>query len=136
MPEPEPTRDELLAEIRRLRDHLDARAAATGADEAARHDAGQLESRHRAVIEDQRLVCRYRPDGTLGVVGDAYCRYFGRPVGDLVGRSLLSLVAEPDRERVRQHIAALGPSNPVEMIECRVIAASGEVRSQDRKSVV
>src|SRR5215471_16532406 len=64
---------------------------------------GGYRSRLRAVTEDQRLVCRWRPDGTLTFVSDAYCRYFGLSVEQLIGRSLLTFVAEADRDRVREH---------------------------------
>jgi PAS domain-containing protein len=36
----------------------------------------QSEARYRAIVEDQtELICRFKPDGTLTFVNDAYCRY-------------------------------------------------------------
>ena len=89
---------------------------------------GGYRSRLRAVTEDQRLVCRWRPDGTLTFVSDAYCRYFGLSAEQLIGRSLLTFVAEADRDRVREHMASLSVANPVEAIEYQITAASGELR--------
>jgi PAS domain S-box-containing protein len=86
--------------------------------------------RYRAITEDQRLVFRWRPDGTLTFVSDAYCRYFGLSADRWLGRSLLSVVADADRERVSRHMASLSVTNPVEAIECRVIIPSGEARWQ------
>jgi PAS domain S-box-containing protein len=91
-------------------------------------DASSLEPRHRAVIEDQRLVSRWLPDGTLTFVSDAYCQHVGRARLDLLGRSFLSLVADADRQRLQSYIRSLGPSRPVGIFEHRVIGAAGETR--------
>ena len=78
--------------------------------------------------EDQRLVCRWLPDGTLTFVNDAYCRYFGKRRDELIGRSFLPLVAETDRARVLAHLRALGPHNPAGILEHRVVGPREEVR--------
>jgi len=97
--------------------------------EEQHHPGGaSLEPRHRAVIEDQRLVSRWLPDGTLTFVSDAYCRHFGRVRADLLGRPFLPLVAEADRERLQTYIRSLGPARPVGILEHGAIAAAGETR--------
>jgi hypothetical protein len=121
------TRDDLLAEVCRLRSRV-ADLERPPADAPSLADSGQLEFPRPTVVEDQRLVCRWRPDGTLTFVSDGYCRDLGWSAEELVGRSLLSLVAEPDRDRAGQHMARLSASNPIEMLQCRMLTASGEVR--------
>jgi PAS domain-containing protein len=37
------------------------------------------EARYRSVVDSQsELICRWRPDGTLTFVNEAYCRYFDK----------------------------------------------------------
>ncbi len=121
------TREELIAELRELRRRV-VDAAPPTPEEARPADVPWLELRHRAVTEDQRLISRWLPDGTLTFVSDAYCRYFGKTREDLIGRSFLPLVAEADREQLRAYIASLSPSDPVRMLEHRVIGPGGETR--------
>jgi two-component system cell cycle sensor histidine kinase/response regulator CckA len=121
------TREELIDELRELRRRL-VDESPSAREEQRPGDALSLEPRHRAVTDDQRLVSRWLPDGTLTFVSDAYCRYFGKTREDLLGRSFLPLVAEADRERVGTYLASLGPPNPVGILEHRVIAARGETR--------
>jgi len=87
------------------------------------------EARYRAIVEDQtELICRFRDDGTITFVNDAYCRYFAKHYEELVGRSFLPLIPEEDHAKVRAHFAALSPEHPVATHEHRVIAPNGEVR--------
>jgi PAS domain S-box-containing protein len=79
-------------------------------------------------VEDQRLMWRCRPDGTLTFVNDAWCRYVGRDRATLIGRSAAMLVAEAHRAQVREHLGALGPDNPAAILEHQVLAADGEPR--------
>ena len=115
-------REELIGELQELRRRL------VEAGEPRPADARSLDPRHRAVTEDQRLVSRCLPDGTLTFASDAYCRYFGKTREELIGRSFLPFVAEADRERLLTHVASLGVSNPVGILEHRVISRDGAIR--------
>jgi len=88
----------------------------------------QLDVNQRAVVEDQRLVSRWRPDGTLTFVNDVYCRYFARRRDELVGGSFLSHVVEADRVRVLEHVGTLGAPNPAGILEHRVTGPAGDIR--------
>jgi PAS domain S-box-containing protein len=91
----------------------------------------ESEKRYRSVVESQtELICRWRPDGTLTFVNDAYCRSFGLSRKELIGHSFLTLIPQDERERVRQHIATLNGDNPVTTFENRVIARGGKTRWQ------
>ena len=89
----------------------------------------EIEAFYHALAKDQEeLVCRYRPDGTLDFVNESYCRYFGKSYRQLVGRNLMPLMPDGDRRQVIDQITALSLENPVTMIEHRVILPNGEIR--------
>jgi anti-anti-sigma factor len=47
------------------------------------------EEHYQAIVEHQtELVARFRPDGTLTFVNDAFARYFGQPQATLVGQTI------------------------------------------------
>lgn len=55
---------------------------------------------YRDLIETQtELICRYRPDGTLTFVNEAYCRYFGATRGELLGRKFFDLLPVESSKR-------------------------------------
>ena len=91
----------------------------------------ESESRYRAVVEDQaELICRFGGGTTITFVNDAYCRYFGRTKDDLVGRSFMDLIPEPEHERMRRHLDSFTPQRPLGVVEHRVTLATGEIRWQ------
>ena len=52
--------------------------------------------KYRAVVEDQvELICRFVPDGTITFVNRAFCQFYGKTSEEVVGKSYLSLIAEP-----------------------------------------
>jgi PAS domain S-box-containing protein len=122
------TKKQLLAELRALREELVEFRRAVPSEQRASAEAAGRDARHRAVAEDQRLVCRWRADGILTFVSDAYCRYFGKRRDELIDRSFVPLVAEVDRARVLEHVRGLGVHNPAGILEHRVIGPEGQVR--------
>lgn len=65
------------------------------------------EQRYRMVVETQPdLLCRCLPDSTLTFVNDAWCRFFGRPREQLIGRKILDFLPANIHERVLLHFAA------------------------------
>ena len=104
------------------------RAAVQRADEA---HAGieASEQRYRAVVEDQaEYICRALPDGTILFVNPAYCRLYGKPADELVGRNYFLDIPEDEHEHVRQSTARLTPDEPTQTIINPTIAAGGEIR--------
>lgn len=86
------------------------------------------ELRYRAIVEDQsELICRSLPDGRLTFVNQAYCRYFGKTVDELIGQSFMPLIPEADRAYVEQQLRSLSPAQPSTTYEHRVLRDSGEV---------
>lgn len=89
------------------------------------------QARYRAIAEDRNeLVCRFKKDGVLTFVNDAYCRCFGKTRQELVGSNLFSFILEQDRDRVLRYISALSPNNPAVTCERRVLGADGRVHWQ------
>ncbi len=86
---------------------------------------------YRSVIEDLSiLVCRFRPDGILTFVNDAYCGYFGRSREELLGTSFFSLIPEESHGTVRRHYSSLTPESPSRTYDHQVFASDGEIRWQ------
>ncbi|NPV04146.1 MAG: PAS domain S-box protein [Syntrophaceae bacterium] len=73
------------------------------------------------------LICRFKPNGTLTYVNEAYCRYFGLEKADLQGRNVLLSVSEADRENVYSRLQGLRPERPVDTVEYRVENAFGDI---------
>ncbi|MCU0545258.1 MAG: PAS domain S-box protein [Oscillatoriaceae cyanobacterium Prado104] len=91
----------------------------------------QSEARYRAIVEDQNeLICRYLPDGTMTFVNQAYCQYFDLQPEDLLGKSFIPLIPEEDRALVTDLYASISPENPFFTCEHRVILPGGEIRWQ------
>jgi PAS domain S-box-containing protein len=89
------------------------------------------EERYRIVVDSQsELICRWRPDGTLTFVNEAYCRYFDKTREELIGHSFIPLIPEEDHAGIEAHFASLHKDNPVDSYEHRVIAPNGQIRWQ------
>lgn len=55
----------------------------------------ESERKYRAVVEDQlEMICRFVPDGTITFANTAFCRFYGKPSSEIVGKSYLSLIPE------------------------------------------
>ena len=88
----------------------------------------QSEARYRAIIEDQtELICRYKPDGTLTFVNDAYCRYFNKQRSELLGHNFMPIIAEEDQAVVTHKFSSLSVEQPIVTYEYRVILPSAEM---------
>jgi PAS domain S-box-containing protein len=101
------------------------------AEEALR----ESEERYRAVVESQtELIGRWRPDGTLTFVNEAYCRYHGKSREELIGHKWTMHVAEEDQARVKAYaehlVTSLSPANATVMDEHRRVTADGRIRWQ------
>ncbi|HKT40383.1 MAG TPA: MASE1 domain-containing protein, partial [Ktedonobacterales bacterium] len=60
------------------------------------------QKQYRDLVETQtELICRYRPDGTLTFVNEAYCRYFGAMRKELLGRKFFDLLPSEASKRSR-----------------------------------
>ena len=89
------------------------------------------EAMYRSVVEDQsELICRYRADGRLSLVNEAYARYYGKSRDELINRNFIPHIPEPDLVKVKERIAGITWNNPLVEFEHRIITPAGEVRWQ------
>jgi PAS domain S-box-containing protein len=92
----------------------------------------QSEKRYRRIVEDQtELICRYRPDGTLTFVNEAYCRFFNRERDELIGHSFFRLIPRKDHRQVRQVIASLNEQQPRVTHQHRIVLPDGRTGWQE-----
>ena len=89
----------------------------------------ESEERYRAVVEDQtEVICRFKADGTLTFVNEAFCRLFGKTSQELLGRPFQPEVVAQDVPMVEAKLRTTSPANPVVVVENRVHAGDGSVR--------
>jgi two-component system, cell cycle sensor histidine kinase and response regulator CckA len=101
-------------------------SAAAVEREAAVRTTKESEERYRGVVEDQTdLICRFKPDGTLIFVNQAYCRFLGQTRDQLLGGSFFGALPEQDREIPLAEFARLTPSDPIQMFDNKVILGPG-----------
>jgi len=87
------------------------------------------EQRYRAVVSDQtELIARHQTDGTLTFVNEAYCRFFAKTAGELVGSKWHPRAVAEDLPTIEERLRLLSPAKPVVVIENRVHSGTGEVR--------
>ncbi len=109
------------------------RATATGdAPAGGQARVRESEERYRRLAEETPvLICTFLPDGTLTYVNTAYCEYFGRSPGELIGRSFLDFLPdERSRREVRRQYLSLTPERPATTYEHRVFDSDGRERWQ------
>ncbi len=86
------------------------------------------ELRYRNVVMDQtEMISRLRSDGSYLFANDVFCRFFDKRLEDLMGSTWSPLVHPDDLPRIEAELAALSASNPVVMIENRIIGGQGQV---------
>ena len=71
------------------------------------------EAIYRSLVEDMpALVCRFKRDGRLTFVNNAYCDFFGKKQDELIDHKLYEFIPKQGRAIVREHIRSLSRSNP------------------------
>ncbi|MEZ4638740.1 MAG: PAS domain S-box protein [Caldilineaceae bacterium] len=91
----------------------------------------ESEARYQSVVQTQsELICRYLPDLTLIFVNNAYCRYFDKQPGDLIGRSFLDLVPAADQQAVKTFYENLVRTRGTATYEHQAVRADGVLRWQ------
>ena len=131
MKDQEKTKEELITDLVEMRQRIakleEEVAERRGAEEALRAS----EARYRSVVETQtHLICRYSIGGKITFANGAYCRYFGKTPGELIGQTLTQKVPQEDCESVARHFALFRPETPILAHEHRVIRPDGEIRWQ------
>lgn len=87
------------------------------------------EALYRGVVEDQdELICRMLPDGTITFVNGAYCDYYGKSRGQLIGKSFRPLVPGGEHHEHEEYISLITPDRPVLNREHRSLDLQGSER--------
>lgn len=86
----------------------------------------QSEIRYRAIVDDLvELLTRFKADGTIYFVNEAYEAIFGREGQSLVGSNLFEHLGERVGSIILKKIQRLTPENPVEVDEHEEILPDG-----------
>jgi PAS domain S-box-containing protein len=81
----------------------------------------ESEKRFRAVVEDQTdMICRFQPDGTLVFVNESFCRFHGKPAGELLGKNFFKTLSEEDAAIPLSYVNALPKEEPVVSFDHRL----------------
>lgn len=89
----------------------------------------ESEARYKTVVEDQtEVISRFLPDGTHTFVNDVYCRFFGKSKEELIGKKWFPEAYPDDVDIIQSKLSKMTRSNPVIIIENRVISGKGELR--------
>jgi len=95
----------------------------------AQRALAKSEARFRSVIRSHtELLCRFRIDGTLTLVNEAYADTFGRTPAEPEGTNFYDLMPQADRGFVRESLASLSSDHPTSTVVHRVLCADGTVR--------
>ncbi|MFQ3611287.1 MAG: ATP-binding protein [Fimbriimonadales bacterium] len=82
----------------------------------------------QAIVDDQtELICRWKPDGTLTFVNQAYAEWFGKTPEELIGVNFIQFLPPDEREPVLLTIRNLSPDNPTQTIQHQVVSPTGEI---------
>jgi PAS domain S-box-containing protein len=86
----------------------------------------ESEQRYRAVVESQtEMVCRFRPEGTILFVNEAYARAQGKRSEAMTGQDFWRVLQPGDRVSMAEMLARLSPVAPEARIESRVSTQHG-----------
>ena len=89
----------------------------------------QSEERYRSVVEDQtETICRIRPDGTVTFANEIFCRIFGKPEPEIIGKKWHPVAHLDDIPFIEEQLALISPERPLVEVENRVHSGKGEIR--------
>ncbi len=103
-------------------------AAAAAERRAAERAVSESEKRFRAVVEDQTdLICRFKPDGLLTFVNEAFCRFHGKRSDELIGTNFFQTLSKEDAAVPLSYINSLPPDEPVVSFDHRLHSPDDQV---------
>ena len=112
----------MIQDITSRRNALDTLAATK---ERLQHS----ESIYRAIVEDQiEQVCRYKSDGAITFVNDAYANFFQKKKEELIGSVFTTNIPGDDLREFENLLKMLTQARPVTEMEHRVILPDGQMR--------
>ncbi|PWR71614.1 hypothetical protein DK846_12225 [Methanospirillum lacunae] len=89
----------------------------------------QSEERYRKVVETQaELICRFKPDGSHLFVSDAYARFFGKSINEMLGSRFTPEMTQEERQIMANHLSSLNRQTPSATIEQKILSHDGTAR--------
>ncbi len=89
----------------------------------------ESERRFREVVQDQtELIVRFRPDGTVLFVNDAFLSNFSKKPEEVTGNVFHLPVHEEDREKYHTIMEGLTRNDPFGTLEFRIYLADGSIQ--------
>ncbi len=95
----------------------------------------ESENRYRAVVEDQtELIIRFKDNGDITFVNEAYCRYFNTSKEKIIGNNHKQLSHRKYYDKFLENIQSLNPMSPSITDEYEVTTSKGKriLRMTDR----
>jgi PAS domain S-box-containing protein len=84
------------------------------------------EKKYRLVVDQfPDSICRFKPDGQLTFVNEAFIRFHNKTEGDLIGQSFFDFIPADIRKMVYRRFALLSPDNPTMTHEYKVVQPDG-----------
>ncbi len=85
------------------------------------------EEKFRAIVQDQTdLIVRYLPNTTLTFANEAYGRYVGKSLDEILGHKFFDGLSEIEQKRVNKLLTSLTPDNPLYSDEFKVVNSAGQ----------
>ena len=89
----------------------------------------QSEQRYLSILEDQtEMICRFDASNRMTFVNEAFCRMFHLHRNEVVGHVWSPMVHPDDLPMVTQALQSVSPTQPLVLIENRVMGGDGTIR--------
>ena len=83
---------------------------------------------YQAIFEDQtEFICSFLPDGTITFANQAFCRYCGKKLEEIISHSFTADMPKEDQLIVHKKLLLLSPDHPVASYEKKIVNTKGEV---------
>ena len=98
-------------------------AAGAAERRQAELEVSQSEKRFRAIVQDQTdMICRFKPDGLMTFVNEAFCRFHGKPAHELIGQNFFQTYSDDDAAIPLSYVNSLPKEEPVVSFDHRLRA--------------
>ena len=106
-------------------------AAAASERRKAQAEMAENEKRLRTIVADQEdMICRFGPDGTITFVNPAYCAFYGKPAEELIGTNFYKDLVKAEARTMEQDVKDLPAEKPILNFDRKAEAADGHVEWQ------
>jgi PAS domain S-box-containing protein len=112
-----------------LRNSLNKSRAELARRQAIEQELTTAQERYRSIVNLQEdLIDRWLPDSTRTYVNDAYCRFFGKPRDEFIGRKIIQDISPEEKKYLLLGVQNYTPENPLNTRTDYYFNAEGEQR--------